>query len=96
MDASIKALGACLLADSKPVYFSSKALTDSQQGCVVIRLEALAVSWAIEKFHHFLFASDFLLETDQKLLEAILSKVSIKLHQHCREYSLEHLPIISQ
>ena len=28
----------------------------------------------MEKFHHFLHASHFILETDQKLLEAILSK----------------------
>ena len=28
----------------------------------------------MEKFHHFLYASHFILETDQKLLEAILSK----------------------
>ena len=36
-------------------------------------LESLAVAWAMEEFHHFLYASHFLLETDQKLLEAILS-----------------------
>ena len=28
----------------------------------------------MEKFHHFLYASHFILETDQKLLDAILSK----------------------
>ena len=40
----------------------------------MIELESLAVAWAMEKFHHFPYASHFLLETDQKLLEAILSK----------------------
>ena len=73
-DASIKGLGACLLQDSKLVYFASKALTDSQKGYVVFELEVLAVAWAMEKFHYFLYASHFLLETDQKPLEAILSK----------------------
>ena len=29
-DASIKGLGACLLQDQKPVYFASKALTETQ------------------------------------------------------------------
>ena len=29
-DASIKGLGACLLQDQKPVYFVSKALTETQ------------------------------------------------------------------
>ena len=73
-DASIKGLGACLLQDHKPVYFASKALTETQRGYVAIELESLAVAWAMEKFHHFLYASHFILETDQKPLEVILSK----------------------
>ena len=32
------------------------------------------MAWAMEKFHHFLYVSHFILEADQKLLEAILSK----------------------
>ena len=73
-DASAKGLGACLLQCEHPVYFGSKALTDSQKGYVAIELEALAVSWAMEKFHHFLYATKFVLETDQKPLETILAK----------------------
>ena len=73
-DASIKGLGACLLQDQKLVYFVSKVLTETQRGYVAIEIESLAVAWAMEKFHHFLYASHFILETDQKPLEAILSK----------------------
>ena len=73
-DASVKGLVACLLQDDKPVYFSSKVLTDTQKGYVAIEIESIAVAWAMEKFHHFLYASHFILETDQKLLEATLSK----------------------
>ena len=73
-DASIKGLGACLLQDQKPVYFASKALTETQRGYMAIEIESLAVAWAMEKFHHFLYASHFILETDQKPLEVILSK----------------------
>ena len=73
-DASIKGLGACLLQEDKPVYFACKALTDTQKGYIAIELESLAVVWDMEKFHHFLYASHFILETDQKPLEAILSK----------------------
>ena len=76
-DGSINGLGACLLQDEKPVYFASKALTDAQWRYVAIELELLAVASAMEKFHHFLYASHFILETDQKPLEVILSK-SIK------------------
>ena len=35
-DASIKGLGACLLQQCKPVYLTSKALTEVQKGYVVI------------------------------------------------------------
>ena len=73
-DESIKGLGACLLQDEKPVYFASKALTEAQKEYVAIEIESLAVSWAMEKFHHFLYASHFILEIDQKPLETILSK----------------------
>ena len=73
-DASIKGLGACLLQDKKLVYFASKALTEAQKGYVAIEIESLAVAWAMEKFHYFLYASHLILETDQKPLEAILSK----------------------
>ena len=73
-DASIKGLGACLLQDGHPVYFASKSLQDAEHGYVAIELEALAVAWAMEKFHHFLYASHFTLETNQKPLETILAK----------------------
>ena len=49
-DASIKGLGPCLLQEGKPIYFSSKALTEAQKGYVTIELESLAAVWAMEKF----------------------------------------------
>ena len=73
-DGSINGLSTCLLQDEKPVYVASKALTDAQKSYVAIEIELFAVAWAMEKFHHFLYVSLFILETDQKLLEAILSK----------------------
>ena len=73
-DTSCTGLGACLLKNEMPVYFSSKALTEMQKGYVAIELESLAVAWAMEKFHHFLYGNEFTLKTDQKSLEVILSK----------------------
>ena len=73
-DVSINGLGACLLQDEKPVYFASKALTEAQRGYVAIELESLAVAWAMEKFHHFLYGNHFLLESDQRPLVIILSR----------------------
>ena len=45
-DASSKGLGACLLQEGKLVYFTSKALTETQKGYVAIELESLMVAWA--------------------------------------------------
>ena len=73
-DSSIRGLGLCLLQEERPVYFASKTLTETQRGYAVIEFESLAVAWTMEKFHHFLYASHVILETDQKPLEAILSK----------------------
>ena len=73
-NASCKGLGACLLQNEKPVYFVSRALTETKKGYVAIELESLVVAWAMEKFHHFLYGNEFILETDQKPLEVILSK----------------------
>ena len=73
-DASTKGLGACLLQDEKPIYFTSKALTEMQRGYMTIEIESLAVAWAVEKFHHLLYGCHFILEMDQKPLEAILSR----------------------
>ena len=73
-DASIKGLGTCLLQDRHLIYFASKSLQDAECRYVTIELEALAVTWVMEKFHHFLYASHFTLETNQKPLETILVK----------------------
>ena len=73
-DTSFKGLGACLLQDQRPIYFVSRALSETQKGYVVIELESLAVTWAMKKFHRFLYGNEFVLKTDQKPLEVILSK----------------------
>ena len=73
-NASCKGLGACLLWNQKPVYFTSRALTETQKGNGAIELESLVVAWAMEKFHYFLYGNKFVLKTNQKHLEAILLK----------------------
>ena len=62
------------MQDQKLVYFVSKVLTETQCGYIAIEIKSLAVAWVMEKFHHFLYTSHFILEMDQKPLEAILSK----------------------
>ena len=45
-----------------------------QKGYMTIELVSLVVAWVMEKFHHFLYGNEFMLETNHKPLEAILSK----------------------
>ena len=89
---SIKGLGACLLQDERPVYFASKALIEAQRGYVAIGLESLALAWAMEKFHHFLYANHFILETDQKLLETILSRSLNQATPHLQRILIRACP----
>ena len=63
-----------LITGPKTSLFCKQGFDWSPGGYVAIELEPLAVAWAMEKFHHFLYASHFILETDQKPLETILSK----------------------
>ena len=55
-DASCKGLGACLLQDQRPIYFASRALSETQKGYVVIELKSLAVTWAMENSITFYMA----------------------------------------
>ena len=91
-DASIKGLGACLLQDERPVYFASKALTEAQRGYVAIELESLAVAWAMEKFHHFPYANHFILETNPKPLETILSRSLNQATPHLQRILIRTFP----
>ena len=52
-DASTKGLGACLLQDEKPIYFASKALTETRRGYIAIEIKSLAVAWGVEKIPPF-------------------------------------------
>ena len=73
-DASIKGLGACLLQEGKPVYYASRSIGEAEKNYVAIELESLAVAWALEKLHHFIYGKKFKLQTDQKPLVTILSR----------------------
>ena len=74
------------------MYFASKSLTAAQQNYVAIELEALAVSWAVQKFHHYLYGTSFTLQTDQKHLQAILSKSLVEATSRMQRLLLPTIP----
>ena len=47
------------MQDQKPVYFASKALTETQCGYVAIEIEFLAVAWAMGEIPSLLVPKPF-------------------------------------
>ena len=47
------------MQEQRPVYFMSKALTEAQQGYVVIEIESLAVAWGGGEILSFLVHKSF-------------------------------------
>ena len=68
-------LGLAILQNGKPVAYASKALQKHEQGYLAVECEALAVAWALEKHHHFLYEHSFTLETDKNTWRQSSTKV---------------------
>lgn len=72
-DASNFGLGAVLLqlqedGTRKPVYYASRSLSETEKRYAVIEKEALAVTWACDKFSDCALGMKFTVETDHKPL----------------------------
>ena len=71
-DASSFGLGAVLLQEStqgwKPVAYASRSMNETEQRYAQIEKEALAITWACNKFSDYILGRKFLIETDHKPL----------------------------
>ena len=76
-DASSYGLGAVLLQKHtdrwRPVAFASRSMSEVEQRYAQIEKEALACTWATEKFADYLIGMNFTVETDHKPLIPLLS-----------------------
>ena len=73
-DASQKGLGAVLLQGGRPITFASRALTDTETRYAQIEKETLAIVFALNKFHQYVFGKKIIIESDHKPLENIVVK----------------------
>lgn len=74
VDASAMGLGAALIQETKPIAFSSKALTATETRYANIERELLAVVHGLEKFHTYIYGRPITVYSDHKPLENIQLK----------------------
>ena len=77
-DASSFGLGAVLLqkqddGEKRPVTYASRSMTPTEQHYAQIDKEALAITWACDRFADYLIGLQFHVETDHKPLVPLLS-----------------------
>ena len=71
-DASSFGLGAVLMQEHHKAY-ASRAMSNTERHYAQIEKEALAITWACEKFRTYVMGLIFLVETDHKPLVPLLS-----------------------
>lgn len=79
-DASPVGLGAVLIqfkkSEPRIISFANRSLTAPEKNYAQTEKEALALVWAVERFHYFLFGRQFELVTDHKALEILFAPKS--------------------
>ena len=94
-DASNVGLGAVLVqehqGDQKVICYASRSLTETEKKYSTTEKEGLAVVWACEKFHLYLYGIDFEIITDHKPLQSLYN---MKTTQNARiqRWMLKLLP----
>ena len=77
-DASNAGLGAVLIqvqpdGSKRPISFISRSLTDAEKNYAVIEKEALAATWASERFGEYILGTTYTIQTDHKPLVPLLA-----------------------
>ena len=105
-DASSYGLGAILLQKHqegwRPVAFASRSMSEVEQQYSQIEKEALACTWASERFADYLIGMSFSVETDHKPLIPLLSTkhlnslpprvLRFRLRMDRFDFSISHVP----
>ena len=73
-DASQHGLGACLLQKGKPIAYASRSLSTAECNYAQIEKELLAIVFACQKFHQYIYGFPIKVQSDHKPLESIVKK----------------------
>ena len=73
-DASQSGLVACLLQKGKPIAYASRSLSSAECNYAQIEKELLAVVFACNKFHQYIYGFRTKIQSDHKPLEVIMLK----------------------
>jgi hypothetical protein len=76
----------------KIIKYDSRALTDVEKRYSQVEREGLAVVWACEKLHLYLYASEFDVVTDNKAVELIFNNKHSKPKARIERWRLRLLP----
>ncbi len=81
-DASATGIGAVLIqiqedGNRRPVYYASRSLSETEKRYAVIEKEALAATWACERFADYITGLQITLETDHKPLTTLFNMTEL-------------------
>ncbi|XP_022164853.1 uncharacterized protein K02A2.6-like, partial [Myzus persicae] len=84
-DASRDGLGSALIQNGHVVSYASRSLNNAEKQYAQIEKEMLAISFACDKFHTFIYGRKVVVQSDHKPLESIfkkdLHKVTMRLQR---------------
>lgn len=73
-DASKNGLGCALMQENRPVCFASRSLSDAETRYAQIEKEMLAIVFACDKYHDYIYGQNVKIVTDHKPLLGIMNK----------------------
>ncbi|GFO40418.1 retrovirus-related pol polyprotein from transposon gypsy [Plakobranchus ocellatus] len=74
VDSSLVGMGASLIQEGRPIAFASKFMTETESRYANIKRELLAVVFALERFHTYVYGKHVTIFSDHKPLENIQYK----------------------
>ena len=91
-DTSKKGFGAVLIQKGKLIYFASHTLSPAEKNYQNLERECMAAVWGMEKFHYYLYGTEFILQTDQRPLVSIFKKHMLQISPRIQRIAIRTWP----